>query len=86
MAHNHLAHTLKLIVPYSAKKRVCKLMSDTRTHTVSSEFVLMDNMQYQESVIYTWNFNNEPSLDIKKTNVVEKLNSENVNNYHIVVA
>lgn len=86
MGYKFVNHSLKLVIPRSIKNKVDRLMSTTRTSSVSNEILLMGDMVYQDSIIYTWNFGNVPALESKKIDVLTKLSSQNIDNYTMVVA
>lgn len=85
MANKYNQHTLELIIPTSYKSRVNKLILDTRTSKVKNENILLNDMTQQDSIIYTWLFNNIPQLEAKKVEIVDRLNKDYFTQYHMVV-
>ncbi len=85
MASKSNPHELKLIVQNSLKTRVSKLLVDTRSHSVKSEFLILDNMSQQDSIIYSWYFKTLEALESKRIDVAQRLTSEHITDYLMVV-
>jgi hypothetical protein len=85
MASKSNPHELKLIVQNSLKTRVTKLLVDTRTHSVKSEFLILDNMSQQDSIVYSWYFKTLEALEAKRVDVAQRLTNEYITDYLMVV-
>lgn len=85
MANKLNQYTLELIVPTIYKNRVNKLVLDTRTSRVKNENILLNDMSQQDSIVYTWIFNNMNQRDSTHQQITERLNQDYFTNYHMVV-
>lgn len=85
MVNKNYAHSLELIVPYEYKSKLGKLMEDTRSYSVKSGIIVLNNRTQQDSIVYKWNFNNMSVLEAKQAEISERLSTEYFTNYEMVV-
>lgn len=85
MANKVYAHSLELIIPNEHKAKIAKLMEDTRSYSVKSQIVILNNRSQQDSIVYKWNFNTPVLRDTKQSEISEKLSAEYFTNYEMVV-
>jgi hypothetical protein len=85
MANKVYSHSLELIVPHEYKSKIGKLMEDTRSYSVKSQVLILNNRSQQDSIVYKWNFNTPATRDIKQSEIIEKLSAEYFTNYEMVV-
>jgi|688.fasta_scaffold1827576_1 hypothetical protein len=85
MANKLNPHELKLIIKSGLKTKVSVLLDDTRTHTVKSERILLDDLSQQDSIIYAWYFKTSDALESKRVDVANRLGSNYITDYIMVV-
>lgn len=85
MANKPNSYSLELIIPVSYQSRINKLVLDTRTSKVKSENIMLNNMTQQDSIIYTWTFNNTFQLELMKRDISERLANDYFTHYHMAV-
>lgn len=86
MADKKNTYSLKIVVPYSLKKRADKLIQNTRTSSVSNQIVILDDNSQQDSIIYTWVFNSMFQIEKLKTELVDRFSKEYFPTYHVLVS
>lgn len=85
MENNKQYTRLQLIVPTAMQSRANRLVLGTRTSSVSTQILALDDRSQQSSIIYTWNFNNTKHRDIKQKEIIDILNADYFSNFQMII-
>lgn len=85
MENNKQYSRLQLIVPTAMQSRANKLVLGTRTSSVSTQILALDDRSQQPSIIYTWNLNNTKQRDIKQKEIIDILNADYFSNFQMII-